>query len=216
MSTPPILFEDAYLLVVVKPPGVPVQPDKTGDMDMTAMLPAGCKVVHRLDRTVGGVMVFAKTEAAAATLSASFAGDSVVKTYLAVAMGAIPPTGTLTEWLLKNERMNISKVVPCNTPRAKKAVLSYERYAVAETEDGALSLVRIILQTGRHHQIRVQLAHAGTPLWGDTKYNPNFARRRNVFPALWAERLTFPHPVTGRKMAFTCPPPEVIPFTWFA
>ena len=207
---PQILFEDAHIIVAVKLPGVPVQPDKTGDADMTALLPPGCKVVHRLDRTVGGVMVFAKTDAAASALSAAFAGEGAEKVYAAVAVGALPPESTLTDWLLKNERLNVSKVVPRNTPRAKEAVLTCVRLAETDSEDGRLTLVRVTLQTGRHHQIRVQLAHAGAPLWGDTKYNPAFLRRRGVFPALWAVRLAFLHPVTGEKLAFCCPPDAAV------
>jgi len=231
-----VLFEDRHIVVAVKPAGVPSQADKTGDADMTALLrardvaarngaaasasPTDYKVVHRLDRTVGGVMVYAKTADAAAVLSASFAGteagDGAGKRYLAVGAGELPAQGVLTNWLLKNERLNVSKAVPPNTPRAKKAVLSFERLAQTETaEDGALSLARVTLETGRHHQIRVQLAHAGAPLWGDTKYNPDFARRRGVFPALWAERLAFVHPRTGEAMAFACPP-SGYPFTLFS
>ena len=207
-----ILYGDAHIIAVVKPPGVPVQPDKTGDADMTALLPPGCFVVHRLDRTVGGVMLFAKTERTAAALSAAFAGEGAAKTYLAAAQGTLPPECTLTDWLLKNERLNVSKVVLRNTPRAKEAVLSCTRLAEADSPDGRLSLARVTLQTGRHHQIRVQLAHAGAPLWGDTKYNPAFARRRGVFPALWAERLDIVHPMSGERLSFTCPPPDTEPF----
>ena len=222
-----VLFEDADIVVVVKPPGVPSQADKTGDADMTVLLKnraeavglsavngaADYFVVHRLDRTVGGVMVYAKTEKAAAVLSAGLARQAgedgkggAVKEYLAVAVGELPERGVLTDWLLKNERLNVSKVVPKNTPRAKEAVLSFERLAQTETDDGVLSLARIALETGRHHQIRVQMANAGAPLWGDTKYNPVFARRRGGFPALWAERLTFTHPQTGEAMVFHCSP----------
>jgi len=185
-----ILFEDAHIAVVIKPPGVPAQPDKTGDEDVTALLAKRknggfCGVVHRLDRTVGGVMVYAYTPKAAAALSAAFAGDGAEKKYLAVAVGELAARGTLMDYLLKNERLNVSKVVPRNTPHAKQAMLGFECLAQCQTEAyGGLNLLRIQLQTGRHHQIRVQLANAGAPLWGDVKYNPTFARKRGVFPAL--------------------------------
>jgi len=216
-----VLFEDDCLAVVVKPPGIPVQPDKSGDEDMTALLAAlwgqaYCGVVHRLDRTVGGVMVFAKTPAAAARLSAAFAGDGTEKRYLAVGMGSLASGGVLTDYLLKNERLNVSKVVDASVPRAKKAVLAYDCLAQADTEaDGCLSLFEIRLQTGRHHQIRVQMAHAGAALWGDTKYNAAFTRRRGVEVALWAGGLRFAHPITGAALAFDCPPEARYPFDLF-
>jgi len=128
----------------------------------------------------------------------------------------LPAEGILTDYLLKNERLNISKIVPLNTPRAKRAMLSYVRVAQIQSDDGGLlTLARITLGTGRHHQIRVQLAHANAPLWGDTKYNPAFARRRGVCVALWAERLAFPHPQTQKSLVFECPPGDMDPFCRF-
>jgi len=215
-----ILYEDAHLIAVVKPAGVPVQPDKTGDADLQTAVSrqlrgAFCGVVHRLDRTVGGVTVFAKTKESAAKLSAAFADGRTEKRYEAVVTGALPPSGTLMDYLVKNERLNVSRVVSPNAPHAKKAMLSYETVGAVETADGQLTRLRILLGTGRHHQIRVQLAHAGAPLWGDTKYNPAFARKRDVCVALWAETLSFAHPVTGKRLVVSCPPHGVPPWGLF-
>lgn len=175
-----ILFEDRELLVCRKPAGLPVQSASFGTKDMVSMLRTylaekGAKggvpyvgVVHRLDQPVEGVIVFAKNQKSAAGLSAQAADGRMEKVYQAVVLGNPGPEGHLTDWLLKDGRTNTSRVVEPGTKGAKKAELSYRTLA----EKDGKTLVEIRLHTGRHHQIRVQFAKMGTPLWGDRKYGP--------------------------------------------
>ncbi len=222
-----VLYEDRDIIVVLKPQGVPSQEDKTGDEDMLLLLRRYLNqkgesepyvgLIHRLDRPVGGVMVFAGNQKAAALLSKAVHENKVQKTYYAVACGQPPKEcGQLRDYLLKNGRTNLSAVVPQGTKSAREAILDYQ--LLEKTEDGeygALSLLKIRLKTGRHHQIRTQLSHHGLPLWGDTKYNPAFAKvRGRVQIALWSGGLHFRHPSDGREMDFVCMPREY-PFSLF-
>ncbi len=207
----PILYEDNHLLVVVKPPHIPVQADASGDRDLLTMLKADVKeryhkpgavylgLVHRLDRPVGGVMVFARTSKAASRLSAAIREGRMEKRYLCVACGECPG-GTLTDWLKKDERTHSSRVTEEGAPGAKLARLTYRTLAVQE----GLSLCDVTLLTGRSHQIRVQMAHSGHPLWGDARYNPSAKPGQDI--ALFCRCLAFPHPVGGREMRFTAGP----------
>lgn len=130
--------------------------------------------------------------------------DQFEKYYQAVVCGVLPDSGTLTDYLVKDGRTNTSRTCSKNTPGAKKAVLSYEILETSEVT--GLSVVQIHLGTGRHHQIRVQMAGVGAPLWGDNKYNPEFVNKRGYFPiALRAFRLSFCHPTTGKRMEFEVP-----------
>ncbi|MGM0396765.1 MAG: RluA family pseudouridine synthase [Bacillota bacterium] len=168
-----ILLEDNDIIVVEKPPGVPCQRDKTGDVDlMTALGRDYLGLVHRLDRPVGGVMVYAKTQAASSWLSRAISDRALFKEYLAIACGKPEnQEGELVDYLKKLRTINMSKVVSEDDKASKKAILQYRILeSVDDKEFGTLSLLHIILLTGRHHQIRVQLSHAGIPLWGDTKY----------------------------------------------
>lgn len=207
----PVLYEDNHLLVVQKPPNMPVQEDSSGDMDMLTRLKGYIKekyakpgdvylgLVHRLDRPVGGVMVFARTSKAAARLSSQFNGHSAKKAYLAVVEGS-PAQGELSDFILRDEATGSSRLVPEGTPGAKAARLTLTPLATRNR----LTLVRIQLHTGRHHQIRVQLAGRGTPLWGDQRYNPNAVPGQQI--ALWACRLEIEHPTKKQPMAFTSLP----------
>ena len=181
-----ILYEDAVMLAAVKPQGMPAQADKTGDLDLLSALeeytgqPLG--LLHRLDRPVGGVMLFAKEKRAEAFLAKEIQEHRLKKAYLTVLCGRLPAAeGGLEDYLLKNARTNLSEVVSKERKGAKRAALRYRRLAEEETEQGVLTLAEIELKTGRHHQIRVQTAHAGVPIWGDKKYNkgvPSAAKRR--------------------------------------
>lgn len=207
----PILYEDNHLLVVVKPPHIPVQADASGDADLLTLLKADIKeryhkpgavylgLVHRLDRPVGGVMVFARTSKAAARLSAAIREGRMEKRYLCVACGECPG-GTLTDWLKKDGRTHTSRVTEAGEPGARLAELRYRPLAVRE----GLSLCDVTLLTGRSHQIRVQMAHSGHPLWGDARYNP--ASRPGQDIALFCRCLAFSHPVGGRELRFTAGP----------
>ena len=207
-----VLYEDNHLLVVVKPPNLPVQADSSGDDDLLSIMKRyiGNKyqkpgnvylgLVHRLDRPVGGVMVFARTSKAAARLSAAFAGHEQDKRYLAVVRGDIPGPTRLEDALLKDGATGMVRVVAPNVPGAKHALLDTRPLARRE----GLTLAEVTLHTGRAHQIRVQHAHAGWPLWGDARYGGG---RPGQQIALWAAALAFEHPTRHERMRFSAPPP---------
>lgn len=211
-----IIYEDEEILVCEKPAGLPVQSARVGVRDMVSGLrnylaeKQGSKrrgipylgLVHRLDQPVQGVMVFAKTKEAAAALSAQAADGRMKKIYQAVT--ACPPAedeGTLTDWLLKDGRTNTSRVVLEGTKDAKKAVLSWRVLKRAE----GCAWLEIELHSGRHHQIRVQMAHAGMPLLGDRKYGASDAPGAAQL-CLCAVSLTFTHPKKKKTMQFSCEP----------
>lgn len=211
-----ILYEDGEILVCHKPAGMAVQSARMGAMDLESALKnylAAEKpgempylaVIHRLDQPVEGVLVFAKNPRAAAALNRQLTEGKTEKLYLAVTGGApAKEEDTLEDWLKKDARTNTSSVVPEGTPNAKKARLSYKVLGQAG-ENPVLTLVEVHLYTGRHHQIRVQLSHAGMPLLGDRKYGAEGAGTAD-FPALCAFRLSFAHPKTGKPMCFQIAP----------
>ena len=207
-----VLYEDNHIIVVIKPYNIPSQSDKTNDIDMLSLVKEYIKekyqkpgnvyvgLVHRLDRPVGGIMVFAKTSKAASRLSESIRNKSFSKTYLAVVNGKFEKqNGILENYLWKDEALNMSKVVSKDKKGAKLARLTYE--VLAEKND--LSLVKINLETGRHHQIRVQFSNAGHSLYGDQKYGKDSMGKQI---ALWAYRLEFKHPVKDEIMKFEALP----------
>ena len=215
-----ILFEDEYILAAVKPQGMPSQADKTGDPDLLSLLeertgqPLG--LLHRLDRPVGGVILFAKDKIAEAVLAADLQDNKLNKRYLTVLCGRLPQEeGKMEDYLLKNARTNLSEVVSKDRKGAKKAVLHYKRLAEKETDTGWLTLAEIKLETGRHHQIRVQTSHAGVPIWGDKKYHKNFPKRGKTDIALWSYLLEGVHPETKQPFIFKALP-EKEPYSFFA
>ena len=207
-----VLYEDNHLLVVVKPPNLPVQADRSGDDDLLSILKRyiGHKyqkpgsvylgLVHRLDRPVGGVMVFARTSKAAARLSAAFAGHAQDKRYLAVLQGALDAPRLLEDDLLKDAATGMVRVAAPGTPGAKRARLRTTPLCVREGR----TLTSVELYPGRAHQIRVQHAHAGFPLWGDARYGGGCPGQQI---ALWAASLAFEHPVRHEPLRFTSKPP---------
>lgn len=216
-----ILHEDADMIVCVKPYGMPAQGDKSRDMDLLSFLKNRIfeeeeleeepylAMVHRLDRPVGGIMVFAKNQKAAACLSDQVQDGTMAKFYQAILTGELPDEcGILEDYLVKDGKTNTSKIVKKGTKGAKKAQLEYEVLDVFETDQGVLSYVLIQLITGRHHQIRVQMAGRGAGIYGDTKYNPLFEKTKKKYQqiALFATRLEFEHPVSGEHMIFKCEP----------
>lgn len=216
----PILFEDNHLLLVEKPMNIPVQADSSGDLDLLTMLKNELKIrnqkpgnvylglVHRLDRPVGGAMVFAKTSKAASRLSDMIRRHVIERNYLAVVHG-IPnkKRGQLVHYLHKDHRKNKVFVVSPNHPNAKKAVLDFE---VMESKKG-FSLLSLNLHTGRPHQIRVQLSTMGNPIFGDQKYGEHLNKAGQQL-ALWAHSLYFEHPVRKEPLGVYSFPPSGYPW----
>ena len=205
-----ILYEDNHIIVVEKKPNIPSQSDKTGDIDMLTLVKNYIKekynkpgnvyigLVHRLDRPVGGIMIFARTSKAASRLSNQVREKIFKKKYLAVVDGKFEKNqGTLEDYLYKDERHNMSKVVKKEKKNAKLAKLDYKVLKYNPVKD--LSLVEINLHTGRHHQIRVQLSNFGHSIFGDQKYG---TRGKGKQIALWAYELTIVHPVIKEEMTF--------------
>ena len=218
-----IIFEDNHILVVEKPINIPTQADDSGDSDMLFIIKKYLKekyekpgnvfvgLVHRLDRPVGGVMVFAKTSKAASRLSEQIRNHEFKKTYLAVTHGKPAKVkDTLKNFLLKDKDKNISKVADENESDAKEAILDYE---VKSSKDG-YSLIKVNLHTGRSHQIRVQFANIGNPLYGDQKYGVNINKVGQQI-ALWANEIEFIHPITKEIIKFHLNPPNIIPWNMF-
>lgn len=212
-----VLYEDNHIIVVEKKPNIPSQGDKTNDIDMLTIVKQYIKekynkpgdvylgLIHRLDRPVGGVMVFARTSKAAARLSEEVRNKVFKKKYLTIVDGRFEKrTDTLEDYLLKNEKNNLSKVVKEGTKNAKLAKLDYEE--VTYNEETNLSLLKINLYTGRHHQIRVQLSSRGHSICGDQKYG---TRGRGKQIALWAYSLTIVHPITKEEMTFESLPEKI-------
>ncbi len=205
-----VIYEDNHIIVVEKLPNIPSQADKTGDIDMITIVKEYIKekynkpgnvylgLVHRLDRPVGGVMIFAKTSKAAGRLSDQVRNKVFKKKYLAVVDGKVNPiSGDLEDYLYKDERNNMSKVVSRDKKNAKLAKLDYELITYNEVKK--LSLIKVNLHTGRHHQIRVQLSHFGHSIFGDQKYG---LRGKGKQIALWAYELTIEHPITKEEITF--------------
>ncbi|MDQ0192903.1 RluA family pseudouridine synthase [Paenibacillus wynnii] len=219
-----ILYEDNHLLGIVKPVNVPVQEDATGDLDLLNILKEDVKLrynkpgnvymglVHRLDRPVGGAMVFAKTSKSASRLSESVRSRSFRKIYLTVVHGTLPTSqGRLTDTLLKDEKSNTVSVVRKGTPGGKEAILDYTVLGTS----GGFSLLKVDLLTGRSHQIRVQLSSKGCPLYGDQKYGASVNKPGQQI-ALWSALVGFPHPTTKEDIQLISLPPQSHPWNLWA
>lgn len=208
---PRILYEDNHLLVVEKPANIPVQADSSGDEDLLSILKAYIKekynkpgdvylgLCHRLDRPVGGVMVFARTSKAAERLTAQFASRQAHKRYAAVVEGASPVHAALSDYIRETDSVRRAEVLSSPAPDAKPATLSFDTLARA----GGHALLDIDLRTGRKHQIRAQLAHHGWPIRFDQRYNPHPTPGQI---ALWAYSLSFEHPTKKERVSFYSAP----------
>lgn len=203
-----ILYEDKNLIVAEKPVGMLSEGETPDSMPFALGESTGGRIfpVHRLDRGVGGVMVYARTQRAAAKLSAQVSERTLKKEYLAVLHG-IPEekSAVLEDLLFKDSKKNKTYVVKRERKGVKKAVLSYETVSCGTYGESAYTLVHVKLQTGRSHQIRVQFASRKHPLFGDGKYGA-VDKEKNI--ALWSYALEFVHPVTNENMRFTLRPPE--------
>ncbi|WP_312815852.1 RluA family pseudouridine synthase [Sedimentibacter sp.] len=219
-----IIYEDKYILCLNKPQGIPSQSDKTNDEDLMSqaikyLTYKGEKpylgLIQRLDRPVGGVIVFAKTEFANKELSKQVQLRQTQKEYLTVVCG-LPQNNNaiLEDYIKKLKTINMSKITTSDDKQAKSAKLEYEVLRHCQTEEyGALSLLKVKLYTGRHHQIRLQLSNSGIPIWGDNKYNKVFVKKKEFTQiALWSHKFGFKHPKTKEYIEFTSDP-DSYPFT---
>lgn len=204
-----ILFEDRDIIAVVKPVGILSQRSEKGEDGLAELLSermakSGEKgeihLIHRLDRDVGGVMIFAKNSAAASKLSSFVQNGDMIKRYYAVAHG-MPneKTGLMEDLLFHDSKKNKTYVTDRERKGVKKAKLQYETLKTADTRCGQLSLLKIRLYTGRTHQIRVQLANRKMPLFGDVRYG---AGDKNVNIGLWSYSVSVPHPSLKKEMRF--------------
>ncbi len=214
-----IIYEDNHLLVVEKPINMLVQSDNTKDTDLLTILKSYLKekyhkpgnvylgLVHRLDRVTGGIMVFAKTSKAASRLSEQVRTHKLHKVYHAVVLGKVEKTGHFEDKLLKNTKTNIVTV----DSRGKDSSLDYELLSYHPEKN--VSLVRIHLNTGRSHQIRVQFSSRGHALYGDQRYNKEAKVGEQI--ALFASSLGFYHPITKEYITFNLDLPKRKPWNWF-
>ena len=218
-----VIYEDNHLLVVEKPVNILSQGDDTNDKDMVNLLKNYVKekynkpgnvfigLVHRLDRPVGGVMVFAKTSKAASRLSEQVRNKSFKKTYRAVIhVNMNKNEYTLKDYLYKNKKTNMVSVVNKNHKEAKNAELDYKTLQSKNN----FSLVEIDLKTGRPHQIRVQFSSRNHPLFGDQRYGQNLNKVGQQI-ALWSYKIEITHPTTKEPMEFICEPPKEYPWDLF-
>lgn len=210
-----VVYEDNHIIVVNKDSGEIVQGDKTGDTPLSDTVKEYIRqkynkpgnvflgVVHRLDRPVSGLVVFAKTSKALTRLNEMFSTNSVHKTYWAITRNTPPqPSGRLEQWIVRNEKQNKSYVYNREMPNSKKAVLEYSTIGTSDK----YTLIEVRLMTGRHHQIRCQLAAMGCPIKGDLKYG---ARRSNPDGSisLMSRHVEFVHPVSKETISLSAPLP---------
>lgn len=214
-----IIYEDNHIIVVEKKPNILVQKDNTNDTCLADLIKDYLKVkynkpgnvylgvVHRLDRPVGGIMVFAKTSKAAARLSNQIQNHTLTKTYYATVLGHTPKTGHFEDYIIKDNNTNTSKIT--DKGHGKIAILDFETIKYYQN----YSLVKINLITGRSHQIRVQFSYHGYPLIGDQRYNKKSVAHVDI--ALFAKKLEFIHPTTKEKLTFELDLPNKYPFNLF-
>lgn len=218
-----ILYEDNHLIAVEKPVNIPVQQDDSKDKDLLTMVREYIKVkyekpgnvylglVHRLDRPVGGVIVLAKTSKAASRMANLLRKREIARTYITVVRGkVVTKEGRLIHYLKKDRRQNIVQSVSKKVSGAKKAILDYK--TIDKYND--LSLLQVKLETGRSHQIRVQMKELGYPIYGDQKYGA-FVNKVGQQIALWSTRISFEHPVQKKEIMIDSQPPKQYPWNQF-
>lgn len=219
-----IIYEDAHIIVCQKPAGIATQTRRTGEPDMVSLIKNHLyqqnhnkqepylAVIHRLDQPVEGLLVFARTPFAAKELNRQLQQHGFGKHYQALLCGKpAEEIGTLTDYLVKDGKTNMSRVCSPDEPGAKKAVLDYRMIPASVNQYTGSSLAEITLTTGRHHQIRVQMAYLGCPILGDTKYNSDpYQNGSKCALALCAYKLTFLHPKTKKQMSYQMTPAFLI------
>lgn len=222
-----IIYEDKHVLCLEKPQGIPSQSDKTNDEDLMSLglKYLGNKVenpylglIQRIDRPVGGVIVYAKNDFANKELSKQVQLRQTQKEYLAVVCGnPEQESGMLEDYIKKLKTINMSKITTQDDKLGKLAKLEYTVVETVDTEEyGMLALLRINLLTGRHHQIRVQLSNVRMPIWGDNKYNKVFVKKKDWTQiALWSYKFGFRHPKTKEYTEFKALPENLYPFKLF-
>jgi len=224
-----VLYEDNHLIVVKKPPNVLTQSNESSDKNMLDLVKQYVKekynkpgdvyigMIHRLDRPVGGVLVFARTSKAASRLSKQVQNRSVEKTYYCIVEGNVKDKkGKIIDYMIKDRNANMSSIVNENTQGAKKAILNYEKCSIAKSGNHIYTLLKIKLETGRPHQIRLQLSNMGYPIWGDSKYGRVKDRSTKAL-ALWSYRMKINHPTKKEDIVFeTLPDLEVRPWSLFS
>lgn len=215
-----IIYEDAHIVVVSKPKNILSQPDEKGTENLLDALsqkiglPLG--LVHRLDRPVGGLMVFSKTPQALKQLNAQMQEKNIQKKYLAVVCGHAEEEAHLLHYIKKQSTVNRAKVLDEEKPRTKKALLHYTLLEKQLLPKGPLCLLSVSLETGRFHQIRAQLAHVNLPIWGDRKYHLDFVKQSGPYClGLWSYQLSFIHPKTQKPLYFMEMPPSTNPWSFF-
>lgn len=208
-----ILYEDNHVIVVEKKPGILSQKDYTNDPDMITLIKEYIKnkynkpgdvylgMIHRLDRMVGGVMVYAKTSKAAERLNKEMKKRTIIKKYCALVWGNPKDQDTLIDYIYKDDSVPKAVIVDENHINAKRAVLDYKKIKSIKHLDKDLTLVDITLHTGRYHQIRVQFSSRGYPIYGDQKYGQKF-NKKGIILGLWSYELSFVHPVKKEIMTF--------------
>lgn len=217
-----IVYEDKDIIVIHKPAGIATQTARVGQADVVSELKnyrqqkgesTYIGVIHRLDQPVEGLLVFAKTQAAAKKMTADLQTGRLKKYYYALVLKAQGTEGDITDYLIKDGRSNLSRVVTKETPDAKQAKLHWKYVQSCQKKGQDYDLVEVEIFTGRHHQIRVQMSHANMPLLGDTKYgNEESCKVSQAMEirqtALLAAKLVLVHPTTGKELIFTIPFPE--------
>lgn len=224
-----VLYEDRLIIAVEKKRGIPVQSDKSEDKDLMEYVKDYLRkkvghnksylgLIHRIDRPVGGVVVFAKNKFSASNLSEQIRLEKVDKEYTAVVCGVPDEKDKILEdYVKKLSTINMTKITSKDNKNAKLARMRYTHISTINTEEyGYLSLLKIKLYTGRHHQIRVQLSSCGLPIWGDNKYNKVFVKKKQFTKiALWSTKYVFNNPKTNDEVSIIYKPDSDYPLNLF-
>ncbi|MBE6632152.1 MAG: RluA family pseudouridine synthase [Ruminococcaceae bacterium] len=217
-----VIYEDKYIIVCIKPYGILSQPAPGDERSMLSLISEYLRskgekeytgLIHRLDRMTGGIMIFSKDPVVTGKLSTAVSERDFKKEYLAAVSGCPDEkSGIYSDLIFKDSASGKSFVTDTVRKGVKNASLEYENLITKETESGPVSLIKILLHTGRTHQIRVQFSSRQMPLLGDGKYG---SRIKMPYIGLWSHSLAFKHPITKKDMYFSAPPPDEYPWNIF-